>query len=763
MSEFNSDENRPVKPKKIKAHDLAKKQRSISISEFFAKNKQLLGFDSPARALMTTVKEAVDNALDACEEAGILPTLRIEVSSLGDDRLRVSVEDNGPGIVREQIPRIFGQLLYGSKFHSLKQSRGQQGIGISAAGMYGQLTTGRPVKIISRIDPGHPAHHFHLIMDLKKNKPKIILDEEIEFDAEHGTRIVLDIVGVHKSGRHSIDEYLAQTAIANPHVEIEYKNAKGEEFFFERVSEKLPREPLEIKPHPYGVELGILMKILRETTYRRVSTALQNEFSRVTGKVAEEICKVANVSITRSPKRMSVEEIEAIHKAIANVKIMAPPATAVVPIGERQLRRGLAREIKDAEFYVSRTRPPAVYLGNPFIIEVALAYGGQLKGAFDNGDTGEFSLAGVELDPSKTVAAAFLDLPGFTRKKSGELADRAGISRRLRVKNISPDDMESLRLTYNDFTKKEASSSPAQMIRLANRVPLLYQQKACVISKAVMDINWRRYGVSQPKGGFPQGAMVLIIHMASVKVKFTSESKEAIAQIPEVLAEMRLAIQECGRDLGNYLKKKSKLKAALDRKETFKRYSGELARVLADLTGKDETYLHDVITSATEQFTVNNFETEMPDLEGAEAYTSVLDDDEDEDVSESNPDVDPVETDGDEVNKADSYESSGSEELETSDEPIEVTDSAEFEESIEDNSIEQVEEEPEEPIYDEMDYEIADSEVVVQDSGEDMEEDLSSGEIDSEKRESAINKRSEKTESHSMFLDFGMDDDGTEK
>src|SRR6186713_3338829 len=140
------------------AESMAAGQRDISVSEFFTKNRHLLGFDNPQKALLTAVKEAVDNSLDACEEAGILPELRVEIAELAENRFRVAVEDNGPGIVRPQIPKIFGKLLYGSKFHRLKQQRGQQGIGISAAGMYGQLTTGRPVRVVSRVGPRKPAH-----------------------------------------------------------------------------------------------------------------------------------------------------------------------------------------------------------------------------------------------------------------------------------------------------------------------------------------------------------------------------------------------------------------------------------------------------------------------------------------------------------------------------------------------------------------------------------------------------------------------------
>src|SRR6476620_8636081 len=167
----------PPKPlRRATAESMASKQRDLSVSEFFTKNRHLLGFDNPAKALLTTVKEAVDNSLDACEEAGILPTLLVEIVEISESRYRIAVEDNGPGIVKEQIPKIFAKLLYGSKFHRLKQSRGQQGIGISAAGLYGQLTTGKPVAIVSKIGRGRPAFRIELRIDTKRNQPDVVAD-----------------------------------------------------------------------------------------------------------------------------------------------------------------------------------------------------------------------------------------------------------------------------------------------------------------------------------------------------------------------------------------------------------------------------------------------------------------------------------------------------------------------------------------------------------------------------------------------------------
>jgi DNA topoisomerase-6 subunit B len=262
---------------RTKAHELAEKQREISVSEFFAKNRHLLGFDSKRKALLTTVKEAVDNALDACEEAEILPdvTVRIEQVPKIENRFRVSVGDNGPGIVPEQIDNVFGRLLYGSKFHRLRQSRGQQGIGISAAVMYGQLTTGAPTIIRSRIGKKHPALDVALRIDTAKNLPvRARPTREFEWDREHGTEVVIELRPVPQGARRRWT-VAGAGRIANPHVQLTYwppDLAKGAPpTVFERATKTLPVQPKEIKPHPHGVELGFLMKMMKATGSTKLS------------------------------------------------------------------------------------------------------------------------------------------------------------------------------------------------------------------------------------------------------------------------------------------------------------------------------------------------------------------------------------------------------------------------------------------------------------------------------------------------------------
>ncbi|MGE3151762.1 MAG: DNA topoisomerase VI subunit B [Nitrospiraceae bacterium] len=522
----------------VTAVEMGSRQREISVSEFFTKNRHLLGFDNPRKALLTCVKEAVDNALDACEEAGILPDVlvKIEVASNGDttppasqaNRFRITVADNGPGIVREQVPKIFAKLLYGSKFHRLRMSRGQQGIGISAAGMYGQLTTGKPVKIISRTSPRSAAHYFEVQIDTKKNEPLILEKKQIDWDQPRGTQVTLEVEGRYQKGRASVDEYVEQTIIANPHVKLTYLTPEGESKTYPRTYHELPPSPREIKPHPYGIEFGMMLKMLHDTKSHSVSGFLAADFCRVSPALAEEICKTAKVSPDATPRSIHGHPAETLYKTIQTTKIMAPPTNCLSPIGEKAILSGLYKQIK-GEFYTAVSRPPAVYRGNPFIIEAGLAYG-----------------RGPE-DMAKAQKSA--DLP----RAEGEHLD---------------DDTEL-----------------ARVIRYANRVPLLYQQSACATFKAVLDTTWRHYGIPQSRGALPGGPMVIFVHMASVWVPFTSESKEAIADYDEIRKEITLALRECGRRLGVFMRRRDRAESEFRRRNIFALYIEEVVEACNRLKG----------------------------------------------------------------------------------------------------------------------------------------------------------------------------------
>jgi len=485
--------------------------REISISEFFTKNRHLLGFDNPTKALLTTVREAVDNSLDACEESDILPDIHLRITpTRTEDRYIVLVKDNGPGIVQEQIPKIFGKLLYGSRFHVLKMTRGQQGIGISAAGMYGQLTTGQSVRIHSRISSRHPAHYYEIQIDTARNEPEIVRSGEMDWNEPRGTQVEIELLGKYQKGRRSVDEYLKQTAIVNPHASIHYEAPDGSVVHFDRATHDLPIQAKEVKPHPHGIELGMLIRMLKDTRSKTLKSFLMSDFSRISSRSADAICNHARLYERARPSRIAKQEADSLYRAINEIKLMKPSTDCLIPIGEEQILLGLRKEI-EGDFYVAATRPPTVYRGNPFQVEVGLAYGGNLP-----------------------------------------------------------------------------SDEPIRLMRFANRVPLLYQQSACAITRAVAGTAWRNYKLSQPRGSLPLGPIILTVHVASVWVPFTSESKEAIAHYEGILREIKLGIQECGRKMAIFINRRRREIDSEKKRFYIEKYIPHIAESLAGILGLSE-------------------------------------------------------------------------------------------------------------------------------------------------------------------------------
>ncbi|HEY7925648.1 MAG TPA: DNA topoisomerase VI subunit B [Vicinamibacteria bacterium] len=592
---------RPAAPKterRATAESLAQKQREISVSEFFVKNRHLLGFDNPSKALLTTIKEAVDNSLDACEEAGILPELHVEVHDLGleamkkdpeltkgEGRFLVVVQDNGPGIVKAQVPKIFGKLLYGSKFHRLKQARGQQGIGISAAAMYGQLTTGKPIRVTSRVGKRKDAHVFEIQIDTRKNEPEVTHDETLAaWDLEHGTRVELEIVANWQQGQRFVNRYVEHTALANPHATIHYTRpvAAGqresasvpgnETLSFPRAAEELPKEALEIKPHPHGVELGALMLMARESKSRDVRGFLQTAFSRVSSSAAGEILAKApwGKKLVR-PRQLGENRVmaEELHKALGETKLMSPPTNCLSPIGDELMRKGLVSFLKTIES----------------------------EGESDD-ETTQLDLDAATMKPARKGAKATAgkapakepdqaQVPDATPEEGVEkIKDHnyfiATVTRSPKVYRGNPFQVE-VGLAYGGSWPPDKT---IELFRLANRVPLLFQRGACGITEAIVRTDWRNYQLSQPKGSLPVGPMALLVHIASVWVPFTSESKEAVAHYPDILKEIQLAAQECGRKLATFIRKKKAADYQAQRRSIFELYIEEVAAAIGKITGR---------------------------------------------------------------------------------------------------------------------------------------------------------------------------------
>jgi len=512
-----------VAPSPTIAQQLAAKQREISVAEFFERNRQILGFDNPARALLTTVKEGADNSLDAAEEARILPDISVEIAKEGDDRFRVTIGDNGPGILRREIPNVFARLLYGSRFHANRQARGQQGIGISAAVLYANLTTARPAKVISKVAEEDAAHVLELVLDTQKNLPRIVSEDVLLWDRPHGTSVELVLKARYQRGRQSPLEYLRGTAIVNPHARITLTEPDGGRVTFERATAELPPLAQETAPHPYGLELGELAYLLKSTRRPTLGEFLTSDLQGVSLRAAKEVSARSGLALGSKPTAVQGGDLERLLAGLHEVPLVNPSSDGLSPIGSVLIKRGLRNVLGELrpEFFVPPiSRPPRVHAGFPFMVEVGLVYGGALP-----------------------------------------------------------------------------AEEPVQILRFANRVPLLFQQGACAITNAIGQVDWRRYGLEQKGGaGTPVGPALILVHVASTKVPFTSEAKEAIAEDPEIDRELTLALQAAARHLRAHLSRKSRRDFASEKFAIIQKILPKLAEKTSGLVGKPVPDLTPVVT-----------------------------------------------------------------------------------------------------------------------------------------------------------------------
>ena len=517
------------------AQKLASNQKQVAISEFFEKNKHFLGFDSPVRSLITAVKEAVDNSLDACEEARILPSIKVQVRKIDSkkDIIELVVEDNGPGIPQKSIEKVFGQLLFGSRFHAIRQSRGQQGIGITGVVMYSQLTTGKPTHVKSKIATESTAAVVDIGLDTRKNKAtksnsgrEIWLLDDGEMK-KHGLEVTTRMKAKYQKGRQSVWQYLRMTSIVNPHAEITFIDPEGETHHWPRVTERLPGKVESIKPHPHGIELGQLQRMLTESTDSRLSVFLRTNFSGVSTRAAKELCSAAELDVKIKPKQMTPDQIRALLESFQGermfngkpVKLLNPPTNCLSPIEEMLIKKGLSKTI-DSRYAITMTRAPNVSQGNPYQVEVGLIFGGNM------------------------------------------VADK-----------------------------------PVEILRFANRVPLMYQQGGCLLTKAIESVDWRQYGLDQAGGkGVPKGPAAILVHLASTNVQFTSEAKEALADNGEVMEEVRKAMLEMGRGLRKHLEKKKKMAKTKEKFELINDILPAIAAKSAQILNKPVPNLAGSIT-----------------------------------------------------------------------------------------------------------------------------------------------------------------------
>lgn len=490
---------------------------SSSTAEYFSKNLQQVGFSSPVKAVLTTLKEAVDNSLDACEQEGILPELSILVKRKGKgaskntDLILIEVEDNGPGIEPELLPKVFGEYLASSKFGRGQCTRGQQGIGISAAVTWAQLTNAKGVRVISKTSRMRKAFEALIDVDIKGNKGLIREKDTIDWDKTQGVKVSFEIDGrVQLNGDGGLITYLEGTILVNPHLSIKYKLMDNDWVEVKRVSEESPDIPAATLPHPHTMKLGEFITHARLFGNISLKSFLKAGFSRVNDQSIALFKKsgISSKILDTSVKKLSEADFKKAFQIIQDAEIQSPSTKSVLTVGEEALAKSIHR-LGEVDFFSVVARRPKICDFKPVVVEVALAR----------------------------------------------------------------------------FIKRGTEEDQVQVLRFANRVPLQFDKSACAITRAIESVNWKSYGLNQPKDSVPYGPYVFAVSMVSPFVKFKNASKETIDSSEELVEEIRLALMQAGQKLSRHIKKELR-EADLERKILhIEKFGPILIDGLARITG----------------------------------------------------------------------------------------------------------------------------------------------------------------------------------
>jgi DNA topoisomerase-6 subunit B len=583
----------------------------ISPSEFFYSNRDLAGFSNPTRSLYTAVREFVENALDACDQKGILPDVHLIIKAVDPDKpdpkpYILTVKDNGPGIDAEHIPLAFGTVLYGSKF-GLKQARGMFGLGATMAILYGQITTNKPVTVKSSVD-GVTQDVFELLLDIQKNKPVIVKHTTKEV-SKKGLSVSICLEGDYSKAGTKIRDYVYETSLITPYASITFDDPKGQKFSHPRFVKEIPLPPTIIRPHPHGIDverirrmivesqfeiptiddamiekvrkdLGLSVKNLSFTAimekakkkwktlsrqvrvvislmsflkmdfeklnkiriedidminkklhywdfgdsqsksvdmdpesqyYKQLTNTVQGEplttfltkrFQRIGPTTAVKFAEYAGFKPEKRMGTLSNQELVNLSDALQKFEdFMAPDSTCLAPLGADPLEKGI-KKFFNPDFSAVVQRPASAYSGFPFIVEMGIAYGGDIK------------------------------------------------------------------------------SGGPHVYRYANRIPLLYDEGSDVVLKVVNETDWGRYKI---KGEPP---FIIVSHICSTRIPYKTAGKENVADRPEIERELRLALQLLSRKLAAYMSKRGQADMAKKRANLYAKYIPLIAEFCTELAGK---------------------------------------------------------------------------------------------------------------------------------------------------------------------------------
>lgn len=584
----------------------------ISPSEFFYSNRDLAGFSNPTRSLYTAVREFVENALDACDQKGILPDIRLSIRAVDKEKpdprhYILTVRDNGPGVDPDHVPLAFGTVLYGSKF-GLKQARGMFGLGATMAILYGQITTNRPVTVRSCAD-GSVMHEFEILLDIQKNKP-VIVSHTTREASKQGLSVSICLEGDYSKAGGKIRDYVYETSLITPYASITFDDPKGQRFHHTRFVRDIPPPPTIILPHPHGIDVERIRRMIADSQfeipamddamvgrvrrdlglsknnvgfeavmaragrrwkgltrqvrvavammhflradldklgkvkiedvdvpnglihywdfgesrsksapmdpesqyYKQVANTVQGEplgsfltkrFQRVGQATAVKFADFAGFRPEKRMGTMTNQELVKLSESLQKFEeFMAPDSSCLAPLGEAPLEKGI-KKFFNPDFVAVVQRPPSAYSGFPFIVEMGIAYGGDIR-------------------------------PGGPH-----------------------------------------------VYRYANRIPLLYDEGSDVVVKVIRETDWARYKV---KGDPP---FIIVSHICSTRIPYKTAGKENVADRPEIERELRLGLQYLSRKLAAYMSRKGQAEAAKKRANLYAKYVPLIAQFCTELAGRD--------------------------------------------------------------------------------------------------------------------------------------------------------------------------------
>ena len=590
---------------------IKEKFNQISPSEFFYSNRDLAGFSNPTRSLYTAVRELVENALDACDQKGILPDVHLIIKAVDPEKpdpkpYILTVKDNGPGIDSKYVPLAFGTILYGSKF-GLKQARGMFGLGATMAILYGQITTNKPVIVKSSTD-GKIQDEFEILLDIQKNKPIIVKHKTKEI-SKQGLSVSICLEGDYSKAGTKIRDYVYETSLITPYAKITFDDPKGEKFHHPRFVKDIPPPPTIIRPHPHGIDVERIRRMIVESLFEipniddamiekvrkdlglskknlgftgimerarkrgkalprqtrvvialmsflkidfeklnkiriedidvpnkklsywdfgdsqsksvdmdpesqyynqlthtvqgePLTTFLTKRFQRIGPTTAIKFAEFAKFKPEKRVGTMTNQELVHFSNSLQNFEdFMAPDSSCLAPLGAEPLEKGI-KKFFNPDFSAVVQRPASAYSGFPFIIEMGIAYGGEIK------------------------------------------------------------------------------SGGPHVYRFANRIPLLYDEGSDVVLKVVNDADWGRYKV---KGEPP---FVIVSHICSTRIPYKTAGKENVADRPEIERELRLALQLLSRKLAAYMSKRGQAEMAKKRSNLYAKYIPMIAEFCTELAGK---------------------------------------------------------------------------------------------------------------------------------------------------------------------------------